>query len=653
MTCTLTSSRGRPRRQSPGTADASIIGPTGKQGRDTIGTTAIYLLGRPSIEVDRRRAGGPRGRKAWGLLAFLLLSRMPASRESLAELLFGDADDPLGTLRWNLAELRRSLGPGVELGGDPVQLTLPTGTTVDVLMLSSGTWVEAIRLPALGRELLDGVDVQASPAFEAWLVAERRHVAGLSSAILREAATARMAAGDARTAIELATKLVGFDEFDEEAHALLIRALVAGGAGDDARTYLATTTEMFRRDLGIEPTATLLRSVDSADATAPGPAWVRSSAAIESLIVAGEAAVGAGVFDAGLEILRRSVADAREAGDRGVEARALVALGTAFVHGVRGRDGEGATVLHEAVSLAEELGDAALVSEATRELGYIEMKQARYERAQVWLDRAIDVAPDRRTRAAAMAISGAVTSDKGRSRDAAELLMMAAADARDLNKPRLEAWALTFLGRGQVLREDWVAARATLAQAIDVTRSAGWMAYLAFPQSLLAMVDLAEGRVDDAAASFESAFALGCQIGDPCWEGLAARGIGLVHLARGRVDEAITWLDDARTRCVRIPDAYLWVHAYCLDALCEAAIANQLPAARAWVHDLESLAARTGMNELLVRAHLHRAELGDRGAIEAARLFAEWIDNPAVLERIAVLEGRRRDDHANVAPSPS
>ncbi|MBA3234746.1 MAG: SARP family transcriptional regulator, partial [Chloroflexi bacterium] len=522
---------------------------TEPQRMEAMGALGIHLIGAPRIELDRIEVAGPRGRKAWGLLGFLLSSQTPVARERLAELLFGDAEDPLATLRWNLAELRRALGPDVELSGDPVALSLPADVYIDVLTLSSGTWVESIRVPALGHEFLEGVDIQASAAFEAWLVAERRRIAGLSAAILREAATARLAAGDAAAAVTFATKLVAFDEFDEEAHALLVRALLANGAAGQARAYLDSTADRFRRELGVEPSATLLRSIDAAAAApAPGPAWVRTGAATASLIAAGEAAVGAGVFEAGLEILRRAVADARDAGDRMVEAKALVALGTAFVHGARGRDGEGATVLHEAVVLAEEVGSMALVSEASRELGYIEMKQARYERATAWLDRSIAIAPGRESRAAAVAIGGAVAGDQGRTVAARDMLAEATIDARELDKPRLAAWSLSFTGRGHVLREEWQAAREVLTEAIEVARAAGWITFLAFPQSMLASVELAEGRLDAASAAFESAFALGCQIGDPCWEGLSARGIGLVHARHGRVAEAVKWLDDARTR---------------------------------------------------------------------------------------------------------
>lgn len=604
-----------------------------------MGTIGIHLLGTPLLELDRDEIPGPRGWKAWALLAYLLLTRTPTSRDRLAGLLFGDATDPLGALRWNLAELRRALGPSVALGGDPVTLELPADAFVDVRALGSATWVEAVRVPGIGRELLEGVDTQAGAAFEAWLLAERRHAGGLSAAVLREAATARLATGSAGQAIELATKLVAFDEFDEEANALLIRAYVADGAGSRAQDHLDATAARFRRELGIEPSATLLNAIQTAALTRPETQpSIQGAAAAESLITAGEAAVGAGVLEPGLEILRRAVAYAHEAGERGLEARALVALGTAFVHGGRGRDGEGAIALHAALRLADETPAPELISEASRELGYIEMKQARYERATTWLERAVAVSPDRGSRAAAMAIQGAVLADQGRTAEGGELLTETAALAAADDKPRLEAWALAFLARGQILREEWDAARASASRSVEICRTTGWIAFLALPQSLLATVELATGRLDEAGSAFESAFALGCQIGDPCWEGMAARGIGLVHWSRGRADEAIAWLDDARTRCVRIPDAYLWIHAYCLDALCAAAIQADSTQARAWVGDLETLAARTGMNEMLVRAQLHRAALGDARAGEAARLFADRIDNPAVLRRVAALE---------------
>lgn len=199
---------------------------------------AIYLLGPPRVQENGEQRPPPRGHKPRALLALLTLSDVPLSRDRLTGLLFGDADDPLGSLRWNLAQLRRLLGSGVRLEGDPPRVDLPPETEIDVRTLVSGTWAEALRVPGLGRELLEGIQPATDAAFDAWLLAERRRCAGVAAAMLREAATARLAAGDARAAVELATRLVGLDEYDEEAHALLIRAHVAAVA---RRTPVATS----------------------------------------------------------------------------------------------------------------------------------------------------------------------------------------------------------------------------------------------------------------------------------------------------------------------------------------------------------------------------------------------------------------------------
>ena len=56
--------------------------------------------------------------------------------------------------------------------------------------------------------------------------------------------------------------------------------------------------------------------------------------------------------------------------------------------------------------------------------------------------------------------------------------------------------------------------------------------------------------------------------------------------------------------------------------------------AREWVEDLTSLAARTGMRELTVRAYLLRAALGDRSSLDSAAILAAEVENPALRGRI-------------------
>src|SRR5450432_3239386 len=95
----------------------------------------IRLLGSPRIEQDGEQVVGPRGNKTWALLAYLLLSRQPPSRRKLAELLFSEADDPLGALRWSLAQLRQALRQPNALRGDPVDLALEPGIEIDLRRL--------------------------------------------------------------------------------------------------------------------------------------------------------------------------------------------------------------------------------------------------------------------------------------------------------------------------------------------------------------------------------------------------------------------------------------------------------------------------------------------------------------------------------------
>src|SRR3954468_10736612 len=135
---------------------------------------AVSLLGRPRLEVEGQDGYRFRSMKSWAVLAFLLLAERPPTRSRLASLLFSEADDPLRALRWCLAEVRRGLGPLAVLDGDPVELALPPRASVDVDVLVHGHWNDAIRLPGLGLDLLDGLAITNAEPFETWLLSERR-----------------------------------------------------------------------------------------------------------------------------------------------------------------------------------------------------------------------------------------------------------------------------------------------------------------------------------------------------------------------------------------------------------------------------------------------------------------------------------------------
>jgi hypothetical protein len=151
-------------------------------------------------------------------------------------------------------------------------------------------------------------------------------------------------------------------------------------------------------------------------------------------------------------------------------------------------------------------------------------------------------------------------------------------------------------------------------------------------------VALREGARAEALSLARHAFALGCELGDPCWEGFGARVKGLIHRSLGEHALALECLRDAVARSGRVADAYVWVKAYCLDALAAHAVGECDPGyVETVIAELETIAARGDMRELLVRAAIHRARLGDRASLDAVRPLAEAIANPALDAELALI----------------
>ena len=261
---------------------------------------AVHLLGRPRVERDGEPLPPPRGRKAWALLAYMLLSRVRSpSREHLAELLFQGAADPLGAVRWNLAEVRRLFGGSVLPQGS-TELSLPPDTFLDVEALVRGTPQEAISIPGLGHELLETMDFGGSPGFEAWLLNERRRLMGAAEAALHDAALDRLAAGEAAAAVPLGTRLVELNPYDENFQELLVRSYAEAGDQEAARRQLSGCVELFRAELGREPGPAVFRATEATPPSGVSLIGRPGRAAAQASLEAGRSAVNAGSFETGL-----------------------------------------------------------------------------------------------------------------------------------------------------------------------------------------------------------------------------------------------------------------------------------------------------------------------------------------------------------------
>lgn len=591
----------------------------------------VHLLGVPRIERSDGQSVAVRGHKAWALLAYLALRPTGATRSHLAGLLFADAEDPLAALRWNLAQLRPGLGDAT-LRGDPLTLPRESLALVDIDVLARGSWEQGLALPGLGGELLEGQTFDSCPSFQVWLDGQRRHVASLTTALLREAALVRLSEGRAAEAAALAGRLVSLEPLDENFQVLLVRSLAAAGDGIAAARQAAACRALFERELGAAPGPALDEALSTSTAM-PTHQAASGRGAVLAQLEAGEAALRAGVLGAGLECLRRATTDADALGDVALRVRARVALGGALVHAARGRDEEGAAALHEALRIGQD-ATPEMVAAACRELGYVEFLGARYERALSWLARAdalADAAPAESARIAT--VRGAVLSDQAQYGEALTELHRAAELARGSGELRQTLYAEAMIGRVHLLNGHYDEATVLLERTVLQARQS-WTSFIPWPQSLAAEGDLQQGRVDRAAEHFEQAFALGCQLGDPCWESLAARGLALVAAARQQAGRARELLLDALQRGARVPDAYQWGQVYTLDALCTLAVAHGWPEARVRVDEMLELAQRSGMQELAARGHLHSAALGKGAALEVAAGLAHDIGNPLLIRAV-------------------
>lgn len=326
-------------------------------------SSVIRLRGAPSIEIDGVPVTGLRGRKSWAVLALAVLSDRPLARDRVARLLFPDASDPLGALRWALAELRRALGASASVSGDPLEIRLAAGTVVDVLQAPGPGDLHLPGLPQLSAELLAGMTFAGCDAFESWLLVERRRQAAAAEAAIRQAAVLRLGAGRPWEAVRFAACLVELNPFEESHHTLLVRSFAASGDRTAALAAAESCEFLFRRELGAGPSP----AVREAAGTAAGAGSARQltvAAADRAQWQAGKAAIVAGAVAAGLDYLRRAVHESRFARDDYLILEALSELSGALVHSVRGSDHEGAMVLHDAIDRAARTRPAAELAES-------------------------------------------------------------------------------------------------------------------------------------------------------------------------------------------------------------------------------------------------------------------------------------------------
>jgi DNA-binding SARP family transcriptional activator len=219
------------------------------------GSVEIRMLGPLQVLRDGASCALPASRKARGLLAYLALAPRPVPRSQLCELLWDVPNDPRGELRWCLSKIRSVVdAPGrrrVATHGDTIALDLGD-CFVDALQVVGTSQaldtIDAERLRALdasfGGELLEGLEIDRSPAFTGWLTAQRRRFRGLHIAVLE-----RLAADAADDdALGYLDRWLALAPFDRRVHELMLNVLARSNRIHEGDEHVAAAVQSFEAE---------------------------------------------------------------------------------------------------------------------------------------------------------------------------------------------------------------------------------------------------------------------------------------------------------------------------------------------------------------------------------------------------------------------
>jgi DNA-binding SARP family transcriptional activator len=198
----------------------------------------------------------PASRKVRALFAYLALAPRPVPRQQLCTLFWDLPNDPKGELRWCLSKIRSLIDTPkrkrVVTQDGAISLDLKDcevdaakvahAADAGVASLEPGQQREL--LAHFGGEFLEGLEVARSPAFNAWLTAQRRRYHATHVALVEH--LAKRSSGD--EALALLESWRELAPFDSQVHEALFNALTRAGRMREAEAHLTATCELFEDD---------------------------------------------------------------------------------------------------------------------------------------------------------------------------------------------------------------------------------------------------------------------------------------------------------------------------------------------------------------------------------------------------------------------
>ncbi|MFL6204925.1 MAG: AAA family ATPase [Acidimicrobiales bacterium] len=238
----------------------------------------LSVLGAPRIERDGAAVTFDT-RKATALLGYLAVTARAQRRETLAALLWPDADDTRArsALRRTLSVIKKELGDlGPTITRDQVELVDGDGISIDVRDFLAGVTSEDVetvaRAAALWRgDLLAGFGLRDSPDFDDWHAREAERLRRAMSAACARLVDADAAAGKGADAIRHAERWLDLDPLHEPAHRALMRLHAQRDDRAAAVRQYRQCVRIVDEELGVAPLDETRALYEAISAGALGP----------------------------------------------------------------------------------------------------------------------------------------------------------------------------------------------------------------------------------------------------------------------------------------------------------------------------------------------------------------------------------------------
>jgi class 3 adenylate cyclase len=242
---------------------------------------SLALLGGFELTGPQGVVDLPSGKLA-GLLAYLACTApKPQPRERLSALLWGSHFDAQAkqNLRQALARLRKVLGPNALESDGEVAWLNPTTVLSDVgrfesLIREGGRDSLNAAADLYQGRLLDDVAL-SEEGWNEWLTGERERLLELALGGLVRLGEQELAAGRAEQALKAGRRAVALNNMREDAHRLIVQALVAVGRKAEALRHYQDLVSLLKRALNTEPdaaTKSLVAELRTAQPAAKSPA---------------------------------------------------------------------------------------------------------------------------------------------------------------------------------------------------------------------------------------------------------------------------------------------------------------------------------------------------------------------------------------------